>query len=177
MDKLTDWTQKEICSKLEFKKPSSRGDASYNYELTAPAVYPCFNPAEDKSPTPRAPSVTIQIDKFRETLESEMSADIAFIFVIWNTGIHDNRDPQNKKFEKNIEGWRDLWHFMDTARNAILKNFNIAGFEISGEITGRPLMGDDTITGTYPFFYGEMTCTIKTISSTAAALGDIQKLL
>ena len=66
---------------------------------------------------------------------------------------------------------------MDAARNAMLKNFNIAGYEISGEIEGRPLMDDNTITGTYPFFYGEMTCRIKTISSTAAAVGDIQKVL
>lgn len=164
---LTKWVQREVCDTLKFKKPADRGGkegAGFNYKLVNPQAFPCYCPPQDMANIPTAPSVTIQIDNFIDELAAESEIRIALIFVVWNTGEHDNRGD-TPKFTKTLDGWRDLWHFIDAARRAIKSGFNIAGYEITSEITGRPLHGDSAILGTYPYYFGEMTFSIGTVTS------------
>lgn len=163
---LTEWLQKEVCNKLEFKKPAKGGreGAGYEYKLVNPQAFPFFCPPQDAGTLPTAPSVTVQIDGFSDDVMEETAVNIALVFVIWNPGVHDNRS-QPPKFEKTLDGGHDLWRFMDTARQEIKKKFNIAGYELKGEIQGRPLAGDSAIMGTYPFYFGELTFTVGTITS------------
>ena len=165
IDDLTEWVQKEVCNKLELKKPSLRGDSGYDYELVYPVAYPCFCPPQDKTNLPVSPSITVQIDGFTDDLASESFVTVTFVFSVWNTGTHDNRGGE-KRFEKNLEGWRDLWQLMDMARKAIRGNFSVAGYELKSEVTGKPLVaGESAIMGTYPYFFGEVTFVIGTIES------------
>lgn len=163
IDDLTEWVQSEICNKIELKKPSIRGDSSYDYELVKPTAFPCYCPPQDKTSLPSSPSVTVQLDSFADDLMGEGLVSIALIFSVWNTGTHDNRD--GKKFEKNLDGWRDLWQLIDKARTAIRDSFSVAGYEVKSEIAGRPLSGESAIMGTYPYYFGEVTFTIGTIES------------
>lgn len=176
LDDLTKWVQESICNELEFKKPSARGDASYEYELLKPTAFPCFCLPQDKTSLPSSPSVTVQIDSFADDLTNESVASIALIFSVWNTGTHSRNEDGTPTFEKNHDGWRDLWRFIDKARQAIREHFCVAGYEVKSEISGRPLSGDSAIMGTYPYFFGEVTFTIGTIDSTDTAI-DVRKLL
>ena len=173
IDSITEWLDKTVCAKLKFKAPARGGreGAGYEYKLVKPQAFPCFCPPQDGTNLPTTPSVTVQIDGFTEELTAESEVKIALVFAIWNPGLHDNRGF-TPKFEKNLDGWRDLWRFIDATRLAIKKNFNVMGFEVIGDIAGRPLAGDSAIMGTYPFFFGEVTFTIGTISSsgTSAAI-------
>lgn len=164
IDDLTEWLQSKVCNKVKLKKASIKGDASYKYELVHPTAFPCFCPPQDQTSLPTTPSVTVQVDNATDDLSNESTVNIALVFSVWNTGTHDNRGTP--KFEKNLDGWRDLWHFIDMARNEIRDNFNIAGYEVKSEINARPLSGDNAIMGTYPYFFGEVTFTVGTISST-----------
>lgn len=163
IDDLTKWLQEEVCNKVKLKKASQRGDVGYEYELVHPTAFPCFCPPQDKAQLPTTPSVTVQIDNATDDLTNESTVNIALIFSVWNTGTHDKRE--NPSFEKNYDGWRDLWHFIDKARLAIRKNFNVGGYEVKSEINCRPLAGDNAIMGTYPYFFGEVTFTVGTIES------------
>ena len=176
IDDLTKWLQTEVCDKVELKKASQKGDISYEYELVHPTAFPCFCPPQDKTNLPITPSVTVQIDNATDDLTNESAVNIALIFSVWNTGTHDNRDKEKRVFDKNYDGWRDLWHFIDKARLAIRKNFNVAGYEVKGEINSRPLSGDNAIMGTYPYFFGEVTFTVGTIESPTGNV-DITNLL
>ena len=163
IDDLTKWLQSEVCDKVKLKKASVKGDISYEYELVHPTAFSCFCPPQDKTQLPTTPSVTVQIDNATDDLTNESTVNIALVFSVWNTGTHDNRETPT--FEKNLDGWRDLWHFIDKARLAIRKNFNIGGYEVKSEINCRPLAGDNAIMGTYPYFFGEVTFTVGTIES------------
>lgn len=174
VDDLTDWVQRQICEGLEFKKPSARGDGSYEYELITPTAFPCFCVQQDKTSLPSSPSVTVQIDSFSDDVPNESVANIALIFSVWNTGTHSK--GSETPFEKNLDGWRDLWRFMDRARKAIRERFSVAGYELKSEIRGRPLSGESAIMGTYPYFFGEITFTIGNINSVDTAI-DIRNLL
>lgn len=173
IDNLTEWVQNEICNKMELKKPSARGDSGYEYELVHPTAFPCYCPPQDKTVLPSSPSITVQVDSFEDDLANECVVSVAMIFSVWNTGVHDNRE--GRRFEKNHDGWRDLWQLIDTARNAIRESFSVAGYELKSNISGRPLSGDSAIMGTYPYFFGEVTFTIGTIES--PRLKNIRDLL
>lgn len=174
IDNLTEWLQENVCNGLKFKKPSNRGDSGYEYELVKPTAYSCFCPPQEKSNLPQSPSITVQIDNFSDDLPNESVVNIALVFSVWNTGTHDNREEP--KFEKNLDGWRDLWHFMDKARKEIREHLNIAGYELKSAINGRSLAGESSILGTYPYFFGEITFTIGTINSINTSV-NIRKLL
>ena len=163
IDDLTAWLQNEVCDKLEYKKPAERGSkegAGYDYKRVKPTAYPCYCPPQDMAQVPAAPSVTIQIDNFSDDLNGENDINIALVFVIWNTGEHTSGG-----FKKTFDGWRDLWQFMDKTRGEIKKNVSIAGYEVTSDIKGRPLHGDSAILGTYPYFFGELTFSIKSVTS------------
>jgi hypothetical protein len=174
---ITEWLEKNVCAKVKFKaqKRGGREGAGYDYELVRPHVFPCFCPPQDGTNLPTAPSITVQIDSFSDTMAEESEIKLALVFVVWNSGTH-SKNAATPKFEKNFDGWRDLWEFMDQTRLAIKKNFNFAGLEVIGDIKGRPLAGESAIMGTYPFFFGEITFTIGTVSSTSTSAA-IRELL
>lgn len=163
IDDLTEWLQEKVCDKLEFKKASIKGDASYQYELVHPTAFSCYCPPQDKTNLPTTPSVTVQIDNVADDLENESVVSVALVFAVWNTGTHDNRGEP--KFEKNLDGWRDLWQFIDTARRAMREEFSIGGYTITGDISSRPLSGESAIMGTYPYFFGEVTFMLESVES------------
>lgn len=176
IEDLTEWLQKEVCDKMALKKASTRGDSSYDYELVHPTAFPCFCPQQDKAQLPTTPSVTVQIDSATDDLMNESLVNIALVFSVWNTGTHDNRNAEKPTFEKNLDGWKDLWRFIDKTRLAIRENFSIGGYEVKSEIHCRPLAGDNAIMGTYPYFFGEVTFAIGTIESPCGNI-DIRKML
>ena len=51
IDDLTEWLQEKVCDKLEFKKASIKGDASYKYELVHPTAFSCSAFSEHHSVT------------------------------------------------------------------------------------------------------------------------------
>lgn len=176
IDDLTEWIQKNVCDELELKKPSIRGDSGYEYELVKPTAFPCFCPPQDKTSLPQCPSVTVQIDNFSDDIPKEGVTNIALVFSVWNTGTHGKKEDGTPTFEKNLDGWRDLWRFIDKARTAIRERFAVAGYEVKSEINGRQLAGESAIMGTYPYFFGEVTFTIGTINSVDTAV-NIRNLL
>lgn len=175
IDDLTEWLQEEVCNKLVFKKASIKGDVNYEYELVHPTAFPCFCPPQDKTNLPITPSVTVQVDNAVDDLENESTVNIALVVAVWNTGTHDNRG-EVPKFEKTLDGWRDLWCFIDNIRQAIRNNFSVADYKVVGDVNIRPLAGDSAIMGTYPYFFGEVTFTVETINSTTGNV-DIMKML
>lgn len=162
VEDLTEFTQKEICNKIELKEKGERADSEYVYKLIHPTAFPLYCPPDDKNrtPAPTVPSVTVQVDNI-ETERGQGDAAVAMIFAIWNPGEHDNSDPENKKFTKTTDGWRDLFLFAQTAIDALEKNIDAGGFILSSKVKFRPLHGEDALMGTYPYYYGEITFTVS----------------
>ena len=175
IDDLTEWLQEEVCNKIELKKASVKGDVNYEYELVHPTAFPCFCPPQDKTQLPTTPSVTVQVDNAIDDLENESTVNIALVFSVWNTGTHDYRG-ETRKFDKTLDGWRDLWAFIDKARYALRHDFSASGYRITSDLNVRPLSGESAIMGTYPYFFGEVTFTVETINSTTGNVDLIRML-
>jgi hypothetical protein len=176
IDRLNEWTQENVCNTIELKERSEIADAAYAFKLVHPTAFPVYCSPDDKGRTvaPRVPSVTVQMDKL-VTKRGDGTANIAMIFVVWNPGEHDFSDPENKKFTKNTNGWRDLFGFMDHAISTIEKSLDAGGYVLDGEITARPLNGDQSLMGTYPYYYGELSFTVKNQNDTTP--DAVKKLL
>jgi hypothetical protein len=176
VDDLTAFVQKEICDKIELKKKGERADAGYDYELVHPTAFQQYCPPDDKSrtPAPTVPSVTVQMDNI-ETERGEGDAPIALIFAVWNPGEHDNSDPDNKKFTKTPDGWRDLFAFAQKALDALEKNIDAGGYFLSSKVKFRPLHGEDALMGTYPYYYGEITFSVS--NRNRGTPDEVEKLL
>jgi hypothetical protein len=178
IDNLTEWLQTKICNELQFKKASMVGDRNYKYELVNPTAFPCFCPPQDKTNLPVSPSVTVQVDGIADDLDDESVVNVALVFSVWNPGEHDN-SGETPRFTKNLDGWRDLWRFIDKTRKGIRHDLSIAGYRlINGTMNARPLSGESAIMGTYPYYFGEITFALETIESTATSRNeDIRNLL
>ena len=107
LESIRDLLNKEVCCDYQFKNepPENRSNAEdYNYSLVHPQAYIWYVPPEG-----RTPSVTIQFTEGQmKRFEKEGSAKVKLLFATWDTGMHGN----NKHFEINQEGWRDVWVFI-----------------------------------------------------------------
>ena len=77
-------------------------------------------------------------------------------FSIWNPGIHDKG-----KYERNIEGWRDVWNFVDFTREAISKTELIKHIRVKLEdgIETGPAKAQGAVADFYPYWFAYLTFT------------------
>ena len=123
-------------------------DVRYNYGLTTPTAFPLFLPTKDRLPPKvkaNIPSVCIQLIDGEDT-RKDGKMKIRMSFATWSPGKHgediwnpvsdsstnnDMNIPHGARFEKasgeyiqtcykrDLEGWRDVWNFVDIARREI----------------------------------------------------------
>ena len=81
------------------------------------------------------------------------SMGIQFLLSVWNPGKHAT--TPEKQFERNGEGWRDIWNFADIAVSAIEQTTNISGYEIDQTIPVKfgPLTEQEAVPDYYPFWF------------------------
>lgn len=152
-------------------------DASYPYKLVNPTAFSLFVPSKDRLP-PKVPapipSVCVQIVEGADSLTmSSRSIKIRLCFSAWDPGYHgrDIFKPKNDGsgayiqwqneeavafFEKNGEGWRDAWNFVDTALRMI-ENAEYIGplLRVMKEdgITFGPVSEQDAVPDFYPYWF------------------------
>lgn len=176
IDNITEWTYKNICSRIKLKNaPPDRepSDDGYRYELVTPAAFSLFVPTKEKLPPDvktSIPSVCVRIVGGRDSYDMrELQIELAFS--TWNTGRHgediiypDNIQGEKKKFERNSEGWRDLWNFIEISLGQLAANAAINGIEIvkNEPFTYGPFKQQETIPDFYPFWFGYVSFKVKT---------------
>jgi len=88
---------------------------------------------------------------------------IQLLLSVWNPGTYGadiiNGKPAEKQFERNGDGWRDVWNFTDIAVQAVESTTNIAGYKINRSVPVKfgPLTEQDAITDYYPFWFTWVT--------------------
>ena len=159
---VRNWLENEICENFTFKKEPEKTqpiDVNYNYKLVKPYAFILYPPFDEKFP-----SVTVQFgngveSKFDESGELKLR----FLFATWNPGLHftDGRKP---KFEINVEGWRDVWNFVDyTLRKLTNTNSISPRIRIKHEdkINFGPMAENETIPNYYPYWCAWIEFTIQ----------------
>lgn len=177
IETVKEWLAANVCPLVELKLPDDNAtDASYPYKLVHPAAFALFVPSADRTPPKVAaptPSVCVQIVQGADDLVGHArDIDIRLCFSAWDPGLHgpDIFIPRrgggeayvqkynkkaNDRFEKNGEGWRDVWNFVDTTLRSIENAEYIGGLRVVKErgLTFGPFTEQNAITDFYPFWY------------------------
>ena len=168
LDDVTQWAQQNICSKIQLKVPpkgTEPNDNDYRHELANPATFTMYVPTEDKLPKdiPSAfPSLCVRFMQSEDDLGSMRgTVGIQLLLSVWNPGTHgaDYHTSSTQQFERNGEGWRDVWNFTDVALQAIESVTHIAGYEIDRSVPVKfgPLTEQEAIPDFYPFWFSWIT--------------------
>jgi hypothetical protein len=117
------------------------------------------------------PSLCVQFIKAQDDLSNMRgTVGIQFLLYAWNPGTHSadrfavkQDDPftwyaapgAGDQFDRNGDGWRDVWNFADIALQAVESVSNISGYEIdrSVPIQFGPVTEQDAVTDFYPFWF------------------------
>lgn len=175
LEDVKDWLDNEICENFEFKKDPGKEEAidtGYKYELVKPKVFILYPPFDEKFP-----SVTIQFgngiqSKFNESGELKLR----FLFGTWNPGLH-SKDGETKTFDINVEGWRDVWNFIDFTLRKV-SNTNSIGSNIrikhEDSVSFGPMAENETIPNYYPYWCAWLEFTVVYgVSSTNEDITDL----
>ena len=175
IDTLAEWAKLNICASVKLKMPPSNLEAideDYQYETVTPSVFPMYVPTSEKLPPSihsPFPSLCVRFIKGADELSGNTGhLDVQFCFSAWDPGTHgkDNfhpngdmsfrrQDPKDAKYERNGDGWRDVWNFVDTALRAVESVTNIGGYTIDREtpVEFGPLTEQESIPDFYPFWF------------------------
>lgn len=178
VDKVTKWTQENICDKIMLKSPprdeDAPTDADYDYQLVVPQAFPMYVPTSEKLP-PKIrspfPSVCVRFTAGEDNAAAERGfLDMQLCFATWDTGIHgedillpngDNTFRQwtgeeaDAFFKRTGGGWRDAWNFVDIGLRALESVTHIDGLAIdrATPIKFGPLTEQESIPDLYPTWF------------------------
>jgi hypothetical protein len=177
LDEVTKWAKQNICNKIQLKVPPkgpAPNDDGYDYKTANPVAFTMYVPTEDKLPKniPSAfPSLCVRFLKAQDDLAAmKGTMAIQLLLSAWNPGTHsrdrftaDTEDPfrwfedqaARTVFERNSDGWRDIWNFTDIALQAIESVSHISGYVIDRSVPVEfgPLTEQDGAMDYYPFWF------------------------
>lgn len=178
IDTIAEWAQVNICDHVKLKRPpkdlNAADDEGLDYQLLAPAVFPMYVPTSEKLPPnihAPIPALCVNFATGQDDLAGgDGFVDIQFSFSCWDPGTHgkdvfnpnsdgsyDNMTAEEAKryFQRNAEGWRDAWNFVDTALRAVESVTHIGGYVIDRVTPIRygPLAEQESIPDFYPYWF------------------------
>lgn len=183
LDRITEWTQKNICDPVSFKVPPKDKEpegTGYQYERIKPTAFKWFIPTKDRLPPEvktSFPSACVRINDGEDTFNSRtMNLDICFS--VWNPGLHGSdiidkmedgsytqwKDTEAIAFyQRDNEGWREVWNWVDLALRALESTTDIYGIKIDrSSIKFAPFKVENDMVDFYPFWYAYISFTVET---------------
>lgn len=180
IEDITLWTGENICKKIKLKLPDDNAnDGRYELQTVTPAAFPLFVPAKDRMPPniqAPIPSVAVQLVEGSDNLKKgERRMRIRLCLSTWNPGTHPGErlypvrdesklggytcqigDASKEKYQRNYDGWKDLYNFQDIALAALEGTEFFAGIRIDMEepITYGSFTEDGVIWDYYPYWSG-----------------------
>ncbi|MEE0433909.1 MAG: hypothetical protein UDB11_00685 [Peptococcaceae bacterium] len=185
IDDVTAWAQENICNKVQLKLPPDDDkkavDENYEYALVTPTAFALFTPTKDKLPPKVAspvPSLCVRFVEGEDMLDgSGGSVGVQFMLSTWDLGTHNfdlfyqtdvptrfiRNDGKAPIFQRNVDGWRDAWNFLDVTRRVLESTTNVAGYEIdvNSGIHFGPLEDQDGTNDFYPLWFCWVNFTLK----------------
>lgn len=175
IDNLTAWAQENLCNNTELLKPPAKsGDMSSDYELVTPKAFPLYVPTKDlKGQLPpdvsfQLPSICVQLVKGSDDMaQNERSIELRLSFSAYRPGTFTEDKEGNVVFERNSDGWKDLWLWVSKSINKLQTDMYIEGVRIekTTPITYGHFQIDENLVEAYPLWYAwinlTVTCGIK----------------
>lgn len=200
IDTVTEWAEREICSKVKLKEPPPLDEVDaegYEYKLVNPACFSLFVPSTDKVTTDQSPipSLCVRVIDGEDSMTGDMGTiTIEFNLSVWDPGTHskdilgvDTSNSQKpmrqcgekdgKDFQRNGEGWRDVWNWLDLTVRILESSSTIDGLAIdrASGVKWGPFSEQDSIPDFYPFWFTWVR--FKVIRPLVRNIGEINEFL
>lgn len=186
MQIVKDWAQREICDKLQFKKPDDdNAGREYQLEYEKPTAFLDYVQVGSNATYPH---LAIHAQKGEDVRENSMRiVEVLFSFGIWNPGIHPGEelmrqedgsyipnDEPDQTFKRGTqEGWRDVTNFLDVALETLESSTTIDGIRIRHEdgIKWGKYSEENSLMDFHPYYLMWATFSIE-----APIIRNIQKI-
>lgn len=155
LDKVAHWLEKQVCENWELKEPGSPVDTvDYDYKLVKPNVFAYYVPVDPAKRPPNiksvVPSICVQpVDATDDLVGQSRIIKLRLSLAAYDPGIHGKdwiypycdvetgqvryRRGDPGTFEHAIDGWRDIWNFVDRTVRIIENNESMASMPIDKE--------------------------------------------
>lgn len=176
IDAIVNWFDSEVCPQIQLKVPNDEiNDGGHDVKFASPAAFAMYIPTQDrKPPSVKAPipSVCVQLLKGKHSPGQKGQMTIQLALSAWNPGLHkaeelipnetaeqlagySYRRQTSQEFDRNFEGWRDIWMFVDRVLAAIENTEYIAGMRVVKEnnIEYGPFTEDGALVSYYPYWF------------------------
>ncbi len=165
LDKLKTWLETEICPQFKFKQADDENvDVTYPYELVNPNVFILYVPPKELiSEANRVPSICIQFEDGSESMaEASGVLNLRLQFATFNPGNHYDYGI-DRVFDTNVDGWRDVWNFVDYIMRKLRDTELIEDLRIVKEngIKFGPISDQGQIPNFYPYYFAWMTFSVE----------------
>lgn len=204
LDKITAWTQINICNPVDFKLPpiiknqendeirriverdisgdigdAGKDGAGYEYKRVTPVAFTWFFPSKDKLPPnikAPTPAVCVRLSDGNDN-RNIGNMNIELCFAVWNPGTHGSDiifpsesesytqwtgEEASEYFERNAEGWRDVWNWVDLALRKIESAESISGIMIDkSSIKFGAFKTEGLMVDFYPFWHSYISFDIS----------------
>ena len=160
LDDVTQWAQENICARALLKVPPKGfepNDQDYEYKTANPVAFTMYVPTEDKLPKDKQsafPSLCVRFVEASEDLATMTGTmGVQFLLSAWCPGTY------GAEFQRNGDGWRDIWNFTDIAVHAVESVTHISGYQIDRSVPVKygPLAEQEAIPDYYPFWFTWVT--------------------
>lgn len=163
----------------EPEDPEMNDGAGYEYERVTPTAFTWFVPSSDRLPPNVKSPFPSACVRFGEGEDDRTSGEIPveICLSVWNPGTHGgdivypvgdetyrqwSGEEAKEFFERNNDGWRDVWNWVDVALRAIESAESIDGIMIDkGSIKYGPFKQDAEIPDFYPFWFAYISFNVK----------------
>lgn len=181
LDTIVAWIQENICPQVQLKQPNDeKNDHRYELKLVHPSAFAMLVPNKERMQPNIAtpiPSICTQILKGKDNPKEHLRhLDIQLALSAWNPGEHGTEkmeavknpdvlggysfqkyqgEPLNQSYQRNYEGWRDVWGFTDKVVQIIENTEYIAGLRVMQEdgIEYGPFTEEGAIVDYYPYWF------------------------
>lgn len=181
IENVRDWLNEAVCPNIKLKLPDdTQNSTAYKVETVNPTAFAMYQPGKDKLPPgviAPFPSVVVQLLEGSDNMVTgDARMKLQLSFTAWNPGNHSGEltraiktttadkdvdlDVQlvgvdgSQTFERNAEGWKDVWNFVDLALRKIENAEYINGLRVVKElgITYGQFQEEGQISDLYPYW-------------------------
>ncbi len=177
LDDLKDWCESNICPKVSLKLPEDT-KITHDVEFVNPAAFALYLPAKDRLPPSipaPIPSICVQLMEGNDKPNDHRRIlNVRLCLACWNPGeqtagifypVEDETadfgyhyvqgSEEAETYTRNLDGWRDVWNFADTALRIVESTEFIAGLRLVKEegISFGPFVEDGVIWDYYPYWH------------------------
>lgn len=180
IDTVTEWARQNVCERITLKVPPANtmpNDGDYAFELATPVAFPLYIPSAEKT-APNVhfttPSLCVRLLEGQDAQDTGKGfVDVQMVFSAWDPGYHSKDEFQPNgdgtfrrgavsptHFQRSVDGWRDVWNFVDIALRAVENTVIIGGgytIDKKTPVKFGPVVDQESLTGFYPFWFAWIT--------------------